>query len=60
MRTRVRAPGEIVEARRPVGLVPIDPLVPGPTADPVPVTELGDGEEAALVVGNESNLLVHG
>ena len=37
-----------------------DPLVPGLSADPVPVTELADGEQVALVVGDESYLLVHG
>ncbi len=59
MRTRVGTAGQILEARRSFDLVPLDPLVPGLSADPVPVTELADGEHVALVVGNESYLLVH-
>src|SRR5712691_6422838 len=60
MRITVRTPRHVVKPRRSFGLIPLDPLVSGLPADPVPVAELRDGEQVALVVGDESYLLVHG
>ena len=60
MGTRVRTPGQVPQARGSFGLVPIDPLVPGLAADPVPVAELRDAQQVTLVIAYELHLLIHG
>jgi hypothetical protein len=60
MRTPVGAPGQVPEASGSFGLVPIDPLVPGLAADPVPVTELRDAQKVTLVIADKPHLLIHG
>ena len=60
MRTGVGAPGQVRQASGSFGLVPIDPLVPGLAADPVPVTELRDTQQLTLVIADKPHLLIHG
>jgi hypothetical protein len=53
----VRSVGESVG---PVEVVALEPLVSGLAADAVPAAQLGEGEEAALGLEDESPALRHG